>query len=353
MRFTKLFVFVVVMLAGAGLKAQDIHFSQFYLSPLNLNPAMTGAMDCNIRLVANYRNQWGSVLGANAYNTYSVSYDQKVAVGRYDFVGFGATFWNDTAGEVDFSTLTAKGSASYLKRMGGDRTTAHYLVAGAEFGFAQRSIDFIKAQWGTQHDGFGGFDGSLTPGEPGLNPSFTFVDLGAGLMWYSALRNDNSFYMGAAFHHLNSINNSFQDGSFDEYYSRLTFHAGGEINFDGRAGLSPGVIVMSQGPSMQVNSGLSLKFLLGSRRDQQAFHIGVWNRISKQDDGIDGSNGPLLMDAIILSTRFDYQTFSLGFSFDVNVSSLSPASNNAGGPEFAMVYKICQKINRGPNCFRF
>ena len=351
MRFSKIFAFVFVMFAAVSVKAQDIHFSQFYLSPLNLNPAMTGAMDCNIRLVANYRNQWGSVLGANAYNTYSVSYDQKVPVGRYDYVGFGATFWNDVAGEVDFSTLTAKASGSYLKRMGGTRTTAHYLVAGAEFGFAQRSIDFIKARWGTQHDGDGGFDPGADPFENNLNPNFTYVDLGAGLMWYSALRNNNSFYIGGAFHHLNSINNSFQEGGFDEYYSRMTFHVGGEVNFRGKTGISPGLILMSQGPSLQVNSGASLKFLLGSRRDQQAFHVGLWSRVSKEDTGTGSTS--LLMDAIILSTRFDYQTFSLGFSFDVNVSSLTPASNNAGGPEFALIYKICQKANRGPACFRF
>ena len=110
---------------------------------------------------------------------------------------------------------------------------------------------------------------------------------------------------------------------------------------------------MSQGPHLQVNSGLSIKFRLGSARDQQAFHIGLWNRISKQDDGVEGTNSPVLLDALILSTRFDYQTFSIGFSYDVNVSSLAAASNGSAGPEFALVYKICQKINRGPNCFRF
>ena len=351
MRFSKLILFVIVMVAGAGLKAQDIHFSQFYLSPLNLNPAMTGAMDCNIRLVANYRNQWASVI-QNPYTTYSVSYDQKVPVGRYDFIGFGATFWNDVAGEVNFSTSTAKGSASYLKRMGGTRKTAHYLVAGVELGFAQRSIDFLLAKWGSQ--GLNGvYDPNSPSNETSLNSSITFADLGAGLLWYSALRNDNSFYVGGAFHHLNSINVSFQDDLNELYYSRLTFHVGGEINFNGRAGLSPGMIVMSQGPHLQVNSGLSLKFILGSKRDQQAFHIGLWNRVSKQDDGIEGTNSPVLLDALILSTRFDYQTFSIGFSYDVNVSSLAAASNGSAGPEFALVYKICQKINRGPNCFRF
>ena len=152
---------------------------------------------------------------------------------------------------------------------------------------------------------------------------------------------------------MNSINVSFQDDLNELYYSRLTFHVGGEINFNGRAGLSPGMIVMSQGPHLQVNSGLSLKFILGSKRDQQAFHIGLWNRVSMQDDGIEGTNSPVLLDALILSTRFDYQTFSIGFSYDVNVSSLAAASNGSAGPEFALVYKICQKINRGPNCFRF
>ena len=93
------FLTVSVLVLGAmSLNAQDIHFSQFYLSPLNLNPAMTGVMNCNVRLVANYRNQWASVLKSNAFNTYSVSYDQRVPVGRYDYFGIGGSFWGDKAG---------------------------------------------------------------------------------------------------------------------------------------------------------------------------------------------------------------------------------------------------------------
>lgn len=114
---------------------------------------MTGVMNCNIRLVANYRNQWASVLRSNAYNTYSVSYDQRIPVGRYDYFGVGGTFWGDRAGEANFSTLTGKLSASYSKRMGGYRSQANYLVVGAEAGVAQRSIDFLKLRWGLQHDG--------------------------------------------------------------------------------------------------------------------------------------------------------------------------------------------------------
>ena len=98
-RLKQLAFFTLLMTFMFSAKAQDIHFSQFYLSPLNLNPAMTGVMNCNIRLVANYRNQWASVLRSNAFRTYSVSYDQRIPVGRNDFFGIGGTFWGDRAGE--------------------------------------------------------------------------------------------------------------------------------------------------------------------------------------------------------------------------------------------------------------
>ena len=92
-RLKHFLVICFAVLGSFALNAQDIHFSQFYMSPLNLNPALTGVMNCNVRLVANYRNQWASVLKSNAFKTYSVSYDQRIPVGRYDYFGVGGSFW--------------------------------------------------------------------------------------------------------------------------------------------------------------------------------------------------------------------------------------------------------------------
>ncbi len=352
MKFKHL-LFYLLLFVGIGASAQDIHFSQFYLSPLNLNPAMTGVMNCNIRLVGNYRNQWASVLKDNAYSTYSFSYDQKIPVGRYDYFGIGGTFWGDRAGEADFATVTGKLSASYAKRMAGSRKEAHYLVFGAEAGVAQRSIDFLKLRWGTQHDGEGGFCATC-PSFEDTNfdqDNFLFADLAAGLMWFSVFDESNSLYVGGAFHHLNRANQSFNSENKDFIYSRFTFHAGGEFEMTKRVGLLPGVIVMKQGPSFQVNSGTSLRFVLGGGHGRfnnyQAFQFGTWVRVSnKVETGI-------LTDAVILSTRFDYNQFSLGFSYDVNVSALQPASSNNGAFEFALVYKFCNNERRGVYCPRF
>ncbi len=347
--FKSILITCMLALGAISLNAQDIHFSQFYMSPLNLNPAMTGVMNCNIRLAANYRNQWASVLRSNAYNTYSVSYDQRIPVGRYDYFGIGGTFWGDQAGEANFSTLTGKLSASYSKRMGGSRGQANYLVVGAEGGVAQRSIDFLNLRWGLQHDGEGGFDPTAMTGEENTfnRDNFIFADLAAGLLWFMVFDDNNSLYFGSAFHHLNRSNQSFNSDDEDLLYSRFTFHAGGEFMLGRRFGLVPGAIVMSQGPSFQVNGGTSFKFLLGDRRSNQSFQFGLWTRISnKIETGV-------LNDAAILSTRFDYENFSLGFSYDINISPLQTASNNNGGFEFALIYKICGVERRGVYCPNF
>jgi len=337
-----------VGLGSLSVNAQDIHFSQFYLSPLNLNPAMTGVMNCNVRLVANYRNQWASVLNANAFNTYSVSYDQRIPVGRYDFFGIGGTFWGDRAGELDFSTLQGRLSFSYSKKMGGYRKKAHYLVLGADAGVSQRSIDFLNARYGTQHDGNGGFNGSLPTLETFNNTNFLFADIAAGVLWFTVFDEDNNLYIGGAYNHLNRANQSFEDAQFEALYSRFTVHAGGEFMITDKVGLVPGIIALRQGPSFELNTGTSLKFLLGgNKRQYQAFQIGAWMRLSNH------FAKTTTADAMILSTRFDYNDFSLGFSYDINVSSLRPASNANGAFEFALVYKICGPEKRNVYCPNF
>jgi len=352
----KIFIALLITIGALSAQAQDIHFSQFYLSPLNLNPAMTGVMNCNVRLVANYRNQWASVLKSNAFSTYSVSYDQRIPVGRYDYFGVGGTFWGDSAGESDFSTTTGKLSFSYSKRMGGYRDKSHYLVVGAQGGVAQRSIDFLNLRWPSQHDGEGGFDSGLSSGEEFLNDNFLFADFEAGLLWFTVFNENNNFYIGGAFHHLNSPNQSFYEDTKDLLYSRFTGHVGGEFTLGRNFGLVPGIIVMKQGPSFQTNFGTSLKFLLGtaSKFNYQAFQIGGWVRLANRYQNEETAAGAgILTDAAILSTRFDYNDFSLGFSYDINISPLATASGGNGGFEFALIYKICGQERRNVYCPRF
>src|SRR5271155_4959484 len=70
--FKTLFTFLATFLT-LSVFAQDIHYSQFYASPLTLNPALTGVNDCRYRLSIMYRNQWSSIPAP--YVTPSISFD--------------------------------------------------------------------------------------------------------------------------------------------------------------------------------------------------------------------------------------------------------------------------------------
>jgi type IX secretion system PorP/SprF family membrane protein len=160
---------------------------------------------------------------------------------------------------------------------------------------------------------------------------------------------NNSLYIGGAFHHLNRADQSFDSQAEELLYSRYTAHAGGEFMIGQRFGLVPGIIIMNQGPSFQVNAGTNAKFLLDGGRNgsTQSFQVGVWARVSNRSDS------SVLTDALILSTRFDYENFALGFSYDLNTSSLSTATDGNGGFELSLQYKICGGQRKGVYCPQF
>jgi type IX secretion system PorP/SprF family membrane protein len=339
-----LLVATLVNLAAVGF-AQDIHFSQFYMSPLNLNPALTGVMNCQQRLAFNYRNQWASVLRSNAYTTYSASYDRRIPVGKNDNFGVGLTLWGDQAGSLDFGTQQARGSFSYAKRMGGYRRKAHYLVLGADAGITQRGFDAARARWGSQNNG-GQFDPSIPSGEINLvRNNIMYADLSAGLLWFFVNGEGNNFYAGVAYSHINEANQSFTDDEIFPHPPKYTVHAGGEFQIQPRLGLVPGFVFFTQNKLMEINSGTSLRFALGNdRRTNQAVQFGIWNRVANRlDQGV-------LLDALIFSTRFDYDQFSIGFSYDYNTSDFRSATRGNGGFELALLYKVCGKDRRNLYC---
>ena len=108
-----------MILACLAAQGQDIHFSQYFASPLTLNPATIGGFNGQFRFAANYRNQWyflksrydGSRAG---YATYSGSYDIRLLRKKlkYDQFGVGVMVFNDKAGDGGLSNLTAMAGAA-------------------------------------------------------------------------------------------------------------------------------------------------------------------------------------------------------------------------------------------------
>ena len=99
-RYKSVFVLAGFIFSSFLSVAQDLHFSQFFNSPLTTNPANTGFIpDADYRIGANYRSQWVNVLGA-PYKTMSVWGDAQVFRDRFEngWLGVGGvkrTTWGD------------------------------------------------------------------------------------------------------------------------------------------------------------------------------------------------------------------------------------------------------------------
>src|SRR6202050_997189 len=104
----------------AKVAGQDLHFSQWFNSPLMTNPANTGFIpDADYRLGANYRNQWSSVM-SEPYKTMSIWGDAQVFRNRIQsgWLGLGGAILHDVAGASSLSTTEVYASIAYHQMVG-------------------------------------------------------------------------------------------------------------------------------------------------------------------------------------------------------------------------------------------
>ena len=126
---------------GICMKAQDLHMSQFFETPLLRNPALAGIFTGDVRLQAVYRDQWNSV--TTGYRTGSLNGEYKMPVGNGDdFITLGMQFFYDRAGSVSFTQTKIFPALNYHKSISNQKNT--YLSLGFMGGWVQHSIDLTK-----------------------------------------------------------------------------------------------------------------------------------------------------------------------------------------------------------------
>lgn len=352
----------VGMLPSNELQAQDPRYTQYYNSPLRLNPAMAGAFDGLWRVGANFRTQWGSVMGGpNAYYTYALGAELKTPVFKTDYVGVSFSALSDVAGQGRYNVTDINLGVTYIKKLTGSRRSYRsslnsYLVAGAQIGIGQRSVRWLNLTYSNQYVVEGNtYDQGISSGESN-NQRMTrlYPDLSAGLLWYGTFGDRRSIYAGVGLFHLNRpeislFNRSVVSADVERLFMRVTVHAGGELLIGGRnssISILPGFVGMFQGPSMELNFGAGIKYQ-APRYDDFAFKFSAWTRLANAlETGIDA-------DALMLMVGIDYLSFQFGVSYDINLSSLTAVSNGQGSLEFSVIYTHTGKHARGQSCPAF
>lgn len=318
----------LICILGLGfykLEAQDIQFSQFYASPIYLNPAFAGNT-IQDRFALNYRNQWSAIPGG--FNSFNFSYDHNFQSSS----GLGFLAVKDVAGssKLSFTSFGLNYSYNYIIR----RNLAIRFGLGAEY--AQRSIDASKLIFPTQ----------VNQDNP-VAPNYTFksqpyLDFSTGSIIYSW-----NFWAGVAIKHLTQPTQNVS-GVASGVYSvpmLISVHGGYLIPIKKS---SKRKIISSITPLVHYKMQLKWDQLdLGSYYTHKQAVFGIWYRglpfIKKNPD----ENQPkqyVNQDAIVLMLGLHKRDLRIGYSYDITISQLR--GNTAGSHEISIIYEMAPKRKR-------
>lgn len=337
---------ILALMAFQGVFAQDPHLSQFYMSPLTLNPALTGAFNGNYRLTGLFRSQWGSILQNESvpmYRTYTASADFRTDKGfmKGDAFGIGGSFMGDHAGEAKFGFNSGSLSLAYHKAL--DSRGTHFITAAFSSGIYSQSIDYSRLQFGAQWDG-NGYDATLPTNEFLADNNKIYWDVNAGLLWYKNFntkkyRGRTNAYAGFSAMHLNRPSISFLGDKNVRLNMKFVGHGGVNFPIARKFDLQPKFIVMSQGKSIETILAADFRFLF-DERNPTADHVrlGAMFRMVGGDPKAAWRGKSLNAESVVLTAGASWMGIELGFAYDINVSELVAGSRTRGGFEVGLAY---------------
>lgn len=291
-----LFTLILIFFACSKALAQDAIFTQWENMPVYLNPALTGNFDGLLRLRAQYRNQWRSLLKDNAYKTSAVSAEYRFSNAGDREISVGALFINDKAGNLDFRNNSINLATSVVQNLGNPDKAHHAIAIGFNVGWVNGKLDLKNVQW---------------PGPPpaDINDKTSYPDISAGLLWQYKSNTHFSYQLGGALRHLNSPNVSFSDSSVYNLNHRLILHGNIEIPLVHTFSMVPSFLFFSQGPSEQLAFGVNNRWYPKST-SPNFVQLGIFAKTTKNYSGMTDVN------IYVLSATVEFNSILVGFSFD-------------------------------------
>jgi type IX secretion system PorP/SprF family membrane protein len=329
--FMKRFFTLILSLIGLNglLQAQDPAFSQFFASPLTLNPALTGKFNGIIRVAGNYRNQWPAI--NNAFVTSTVSADGAILqnlLPETDVLGIGLMGMTDRTANGILSSNYLSLSTAYHKSL--DEDNFQQIGVGFQGTYSNKRLDGTKLNFEDQLDNQGGWSLPSEETISGRQVNINYFDLNVGALYNGSTNGTNNFYLGASAYHITRPKESFTGNDYYVLHPRVTIHGGASFS------LSPGStqnflhisgVYSRQADALDIQLGAAWSTNLNNDVENPLnFYLGTWVRFNN------------VTDAIIPYIGLDFDDFTLGLTYDVNVSTLRSASETVGGIEISLIY---------------
>ncbi|HEY6504308.1 MAG TPA: PorP/SprF family type IX secretion system membrane protein [Chitinophagaceae bacterium] len=312
--------------------AQDPIFSQSYLSPINLNPAATGAGDKDLRISAIYRRHWWTI--PSQMNYMAVSIDK-----FFPSISSGIGILATNSSEGYLRKTGVYGSYAYTVCAGTESVASNggqprwFWTGGLQFGVAQRRIDYSKLVFADELDINGIIPGAVSAADPAVNSGKLFPDFAAGTFFNYHLTENSRLLVGFSAHHINRPDESLTN-SGDTTRSQLPVRWTGNLlytytNPEQTWSFSLGAIGYSQAKHSSYQVGMEVT------QNQVDVSLGLWYR---------GSVNFRDMNTVSLTLSFnlsggnnDRDKIRVGLAHDAQVGKNS-YSYTAGSSEVGFVW---------------
>lgn len=290
-------LFCLMMIAGLT-KGQDPKFTQYFASPLTLNPALTGYFDGNYRLAVNTRRQWANL--GDPYNTYSASGELKLQDEYYYngifALGLGALF-EESFGKLNKS-YTYNAGFSYYRFLDADHKFRFGLAP--QLAYVAKRLDAGRLTVASQYQN-GEFNTALPNGLDQQSESISYLDVNMGVNFGMALEHVSA-NLGYAVYHLARPKDAFLMGNKEKLPYRHTFNAGFRyesndllsLNFSSHYSLQAGSTDLINGAVLGFKPHLESKLKL---------NFGLWHQVNEK--------------AWIPFVGFDIQNVAIGMNYTV------------------------------------
>ena len=298
----KRIIFCMLIFSSIICRAQDTHFSQISDNELLINPCFVQKIVSDYAFKVQSRSQWQSV--AEPFKTFSATaYFKEVrSIGS-----LGINFLSDNSGNASLNNNSL--NFFFSKDI--------MLVEGLSFGtgisFNQRYINFSELDF-EQYEYIS-------------SSKKNYFDFTLATNYSLDLNNNQSHNLGLSINHLNKPNVSLisLDDKLKLKYNFAYFYNFNlnDINYE------TFFFHSSQNSQNETLVGLNLQYV---------FRNTIKNKTSIK---------PLLCyrfsDAIIAGAGFLHNNYEFTFSYDINVSEFSKATNYNGAFEFTFIYYIFKK----------
>ena len=312
---------LLALVFSIKVKSQDLHFSQFFNSPLSTNPANTGFIpDADYRLGAHFRNQYSNIMSA-PYKTISAFGDFQLMRNRLEngWLGVGALILSDVAGAGSLRSTKVYGSLAYHQMLG----NSSLLSAGFNLGWANKRVDQSNLKYPDQFDGKF-FDKTLPTSVVLDDNNVSYFDLQVGMNYAYFPTEDIYINGGYSIHHVNKPKETFFTDETDGGIipMRHIGFANAILKVAPNVIINPNIYYTNQSRASEIVGGLNANFNLAGSGGEKQLIAGLYYRYQ---------------DAVIPMLGFQLGNVRFTFSYDATMSTLKNFNNYRGASEFNVI----------------